>query len=592
MSSQFRDLIIWLTGGSLAFVVALVWTSGAFIDGDYEPMGVDSFLHARRILDTYTDTSAFYQWDTTSFAPTGAYNHWPWSFDFGLALVLKLLVPLTGASPTAILMHLPSVWVFMNCGLLLLICRQLRISSPCKLIAVLCFALMPVNQTIHGVGHIDHNFAELSFVLAALWTNIYWFNQPGSQWRSALAGAVFGLAIGVNISMFILQFPFLLSFGVLWLKNNQMPVRSSSIFAITLILTTFTIAIFSEPLQDGYFAYFYLSWFQVYIAACTGVLTLLLSLFPASLRSFAIITLVVLMLSIPVMEQLISGFGYVATTSSIYLTKVAETRSILALGSASLVLYTGLIILLPVIMAGCVFALFTTRSAKYIVFACHCLFGLSLLVLQYRFNQFGSYALYLAPLCTLSLLLATRTLAVRAFAISTTSLLIAALMLQSFPFLWLPREPGWSDIYARSRPLFLYLGELCEQQPGIVLTTLENANYVRYHTDCSVLGTAMYGPDNLQTKLGTRALQLLNADPQQVLESQPRLDYILVVRAYGTQITRPEWATQFNETGLNGLLLGHNTDFPTEFRLLMAANFADENDQQLGLARLFKLKHR
>ena len=99
MRRTFRLLMLWLAGGALGMGVALVWLTGSIVDNEMVPMGPDSFLHARRILDAYADLGAFYQWDIKSFGPDGAFNHWPWPYDLGLALTLKALVPLLQQAP-------------------------------------------------------------------------------------------------------------------------------------------------------------------------------------------------------------------------------------------------------------------------------------------------------------------------------------------------------------------------------------------------------------------------------------------------------------------------------------------------------------
>lgn len=590
MTAQFRDLLLWLMGGMLAFAVALLWSSGSYIDGEYHPMGVDSFLHARRILDTYHDLSAFYQWDTMSFAPVGTYNHWPWSYDFGHALALKLFVPISGLSPATVLMHIPAVWTFVNVGLLLLICRQLGLTSFFKFIVLIIFALMPLNQAIHAVGKIDHDFMELTFVLLALWGHLFWSNNYESLRRAILLGVILGFAIGVNISMFILQIPFLISLGLLWLKGQQIPILSSLGFAFSLILSTLAIAVFSLPLQHGYFDFSYLSWFQVYIALCTGVFVLLGSYLNYTVRHLISFIVVGLILAIPVASQLVGGAGYLMTSESEFLSNITETQSVWALRHLAIVHYTALVLFVPFIIIGGVIALFKIRQTRMLIFTCTSLFGLSLLCLQYRFNHFGSYSLYLVPLCYLSVWLSNKGTRVRLASSMITVVLTIVLLAPSLPFLLLEREPGWSDAYARSRPLYLHLSSMCESNPGIVLTPLANANYVRYHTNCSVLGTAMYGADNEQTLLGNRALYLLNASPAETLSSDLGIKYVLAVRSWGTSADIPESARLFNETGLNGRLLGGQQDFPAGFRYIIGAEFENQDKLVLGLARLFEIE--
>ncbi len=285
------------------------------------------------------------------------------------------------------------------------------------------------------------------------------------------------------------------------------------------------------------------------------------------------------------MANLHAGLSYLSTTDQVYLTRVTETQSLFGHADSALVWFTGFVLLLPMILAGSAGVIAGAKNPPFVVLAIFAFLGLLILVVQYRFNHFGTFALYLPLFCYIDYWQRSRT-HLSLVAPAATAIAAALLQIPSFMFLWLDRYPGWNDVYARTIPVYEYLAELCDVRPGIVLTPLVNANYVRYHTRCSVYGTAMYGAQNDQTRLGNRALKLLGESPDAAREFQPQFTYVLAVRAFGTQPVKPAWARTFNDTGLTGALLAAGDRFPPGYRLLMAADY-DSNGVRLGLTRLF-----
>ncbi|XOV87398.1 MAG: hypothetical protein ACFHX7_20990 [Pseudomonadota bacterium] len=585
MSPAIRNTLIALVGGTLGYVVGMAWLSGSSVNGTFVPMGTDAFLHASRILETFADTAAFYQWDTRGFAPDGAFFHWPWPFDLGLALLLHPLVWITDLPANTLLMLLPPWWAFINAAILVLICQQLGMRSLYTLLTVVCFFLCPATQVVHAVGAVDHNFAEQTLVLLSLLLTLRLFAAPDSQARAIGLGICLGLAIGVSITLFLLQLPLLACATWAWWRGRPLsPVQALST-GISLVLATLAVAAFSLPLQQGYFDYSYLSWFQVYVALMTAIGLALLAWLPCSTRG-ALITLGTgLALLVPIAANIFAGFQYLSTADQVYLSRVTETRSLFEHADSALVWFSGFVLLIPVILLGCVRVVARANTAAFVVLAIFASAGLLLFIGQYRFNHFGTFALYLPLFCFLDHWQKNSDRPHRAVPVASVAA-AALLQIPSFSFLWLERYAGWNDVYARTLPIYEYLAELCEARPGIVLAPLVNANYIHYHTRCSVYGTAMYGARNAQTKLGNRALRLLNESPETARDYQPAFDYVLAVRAFGTQPVKPDWARKVNSTGLNGALLAAGDTFPPGYRLLMAADY-DSQGVRLGLTRLF-----
>ncbi len=106
------------------------------------------------------------QFDHQMHVPEGSLVTWPWAYDWTLSLIVRLGLALhVSQDPMAILDHLPVVGFVIAETLMLVICRQLRISVWGTLIALLATAFFPLNQIQYAVGNFHHHFAEHLFVL-------------------------------------------------------------------------------------------------------------------------------------------------------------------------------------------------------------------------------------------------------------------------------------------------------------------------------------------------------------------------------------------------------------------------------------------
>ena len=139
------------------------------LEAEYLPVSIDSFYHARRILDTAADPASFYQFDAKIHAPEGSLLPWPWGYDYAMGWIVRTghLLGVPGP-PILILIWVPVAAVLLTVGLMMLLARQLSLSLWSTTIAGLSVAVSPLTQLLHGVGMIDHHYAEYIFVLAAL----------------------------------------------------------------------------------------------------------------------------------------------------------------------------------------------------------------------------------------------------------------------------------------------------------------------------------------------------------------------------------------------------------------------------------------
>ena len=260
---------------------------GVGIEPEYLPVSIDSFYHARRILDTVKDPGSFYQFDNKIHAPEGSLLAWPWGYDYAMAWIVKVvtLVGIPGP-PILILIWLPVVAVLISTGLIMLLARQLSLSAWSTTIAGMCVALSPLTQLLHGVGNIDHHFAEYIFVLAAITFGLRWLSSPERLSRAATLGFILGVAPCIHNGLFILQLPLLATIAILWAQGVRLPLRAVKYFALTLIATSLAILIPSLAFRLGRFEFYTLSWFHLYVAVGASVALYLFSVLDRSRRSF------------------------------------------------------------------------------------------------------------------------------------------------------------------------------------------------------------------------------------------------------------------------------------------------------------------
>ncbi len=283
-SSRFRGLTLpgnlsyvtaWLLTSVVAVALALLVTSASYVDGEYIPVSIDSFYHARRILDAAIGERGFYQFDNMIHVPEGSWINWPWGYDYLMASILSFALWLRPSmDPMTFLAHVPVAWLCLNMGMLALVARRVGLSASLTAVSMFGFAMFPLTQTMHGVGNIDHHYAELTFVLATLWAGLGFFSADRQPKAGITLGIVLGVAPVFHNGLFILQIPVLLCFFVLWLRGQMPGMRDLYLFAAALTGSTLLILLPSEPFRDMQFEFWTLSWFHIYIACCSAIATL------------------------------------------------------------------------------------------------------------------------------------------------------------------------------------------------------------------------------------------------------------------------------------------------------------------------------
>ena len=308
MTTEFKLTLIWLVGGTIALFLAFHWMGASNLGGEYVPAMPDSFYHARRILDTISDPSGFYQFDPKIHAPEGSWVTWPWAFDMGMAWLARMVMFVTGVTdPMSVLAYIPPAWAYVNVALFLLVASSLGLPVWLRAVAVGCFALLPWTQELHAVGRLDHHFVELTTVLLVLWTGLRWLQEPTSPYWATALGAILGAATAFQNGLFILQLPVLVTLLVLWTRRMPIP-PTAPILSATLLVVQLAVLLPSEPFWGAQFSFYTLSWFHLYAAGSSALFLLLLYRTKYSASHMLLLFIAALFLGAVALPQLSTGF--------------------------------------------------------------------------------------------------------------------------------------------------------------------------------------------------------------------------------------------------------------------------------------------
>lgn len=591
--------LIWLLASALAIAVALAQRGAAFVAGHYVPVGNDSFYHARRILDLVSDSSSLHEFDRHIHYPEGSLLIWPWGYDYLMSLLVRAGLALhLGSDPTTVLVHIP-VFAFPACiALVVLICRQLRVGMDGTAVAAVVTALLPLNHGLYGVGSIDHHFAEQLIVLGSLALGLAWLGRLESSWRAAASGAFLGLALCIHNGVFIVQFPIVAVFLWTWLRGRPLP-RNSWIFATALVAGTLLAAAPSEAFRTGAFEFYELSWFHVYFSTCVATTCVFVSRYPRSTRSIAVLAVVIVAAVIPVASQLLLADRFLSVNVE-GAERISEVQSLRELVLADhgvnqiAALYSFLVLLVPLTSIICVLRVWKTESLQRVFFWAACLFGLAMLSVMVRMHVFGTFALYLVWIVFLHEQVVAGKL-VPSLWRAALALTLASVCVPAFWSLTAFRITANDPYYALTYDVYPDLGRECARSPGVALSNLDDANYVRYHTDCSVIANNFLLTAFHESKVReTRAL--LATPASELAQRAPFVRYVLVHRQ-SLWTTREDGRMQFLPGGdpsvpdprlVSDLLAADPASLPPRFRLVKELAF--EKPHHVPYARVFAIE--
>jgi len=592
LSEGSANLIIFLVTGTISLFMALLWLPASFVDHRYVPMGVDSFYHATRILEM-VNHGQFIQFDPKVHAPDGALLSWPWLYDYLIAkVVIAFQYLLNIKDPMYIIVRIPPFWAYINALILLATTVQLRLTFPSRLLMLLCFALAPLTQELHGAGRIDHHYMELTMVLLVLMSGISWMKTQDSLRSAVLLGVILGLAQGVNNGLFVLQIPVFIAVFTLWVQKQELNKKSIAALCAGLIGTTLLILIPSEPFQRGLNSYYFLSWFHLYVACSFSLVTLYMSHRCYDRKSLGYLVIFCLILLLPIINQIGMGSQFLIGDIS-FLDNISEMQNIFQQMSNLGLLnvageYTGLIFITPLVIAAWYFKTAkNNKKPEYLFLLVMSIFGVCFLILQQRLNYYGSFAMYL-PL----ILLFEKYLRSKLYRdVYLWTGLIALLTICYVPTIrhftaFVP--PAGSYDYAATRYIYPSMQKTCAANPGVVLAIQDDGHFIRFHTNCSVIANPMIiSPSDIEKVLLT---QKIFSTPASELKSRyPWIRYVYVRRNDNVMNSGAGVDATASNKGLRDDLLFHGKSFPSNFKLIKQLFVKLPNGNIQPLARLFEL---
>ena len=593
--SDLTYLLLWLVASGLAVFVASLFSSASLTGDGYIPVGNDSFYHARRILDAVSGDPGFYQFDPAIHVPEGSWLTWPWAYDYLASRVVLLLLFLGVADePSTALAFLPAGFALVNVGFFVLVLRSAGIRPAAASVALLAFALSPLNQGLHGVGVVDHHFVELSFVLLTTWLGLRWAERPEARSRAVVLGIALGAAPAFHNGLFILQLPCLLAVGMHWLRGQTVERRACDLLAVSLVLGCLLFLLPAATFRDLRFEFATHSWFHLYVALSSAVVLVLLSRIAADRQGWAIVAIAAVSLALPIVTEAGKGASFLAgaTTLLDQVTEVYSPYRMFAESGAMAVakLYSWLILLAPLFLLVTAWRWVTATDLSHRMLMATALMGLALLLLQFRLHPFGYWALL--AIAVWALQVAEDRLRYPPVGTAAIGLLVVVLAyqppLRSQLFQLMPA--GLSAEYAVTRPLYQTLENQCASSPGVVLAGTDDGHPIRYHSDCSVIANNFL----LTRQHGEKALEvqrLMGMTPDALRNDATRVDYVLIrlnalFRVGETENTpNPVGVIRAANPPLANAL---TTDtIPEGFELIDELRTGDERD--LPFARLFRV---
>jgi hypothetical protein len=597
---KYSAALTWLiiiVGSGLALYMNLKWMPGVLVDNAYLPLSHDSFYHARRILDAIADPGRFYQFDPLIHAPEGSWLTWPWAYDRMMAWLARAGMSLFGIiDPMKVLVLIPPLASVISVALIAGICRKLNFTLPLLALAVACFALLPLTQSLHGVGILDHHYVELIFVLLTLYLGLLWLSVDINKGYAALLGLALGAAPAFHNGLFVLQVPVLACLAILWLRGSRR-IRETdmAVFAMFLLGSTLVFLLPSEPFQRGWSSYFLHSWFHMYLAFCTSFAVLYMARFRCSLHAFLLLLATGLVLLLVIKQQIAGGLDFVSSDMPGY-GELVETKSLkmqaMEYGIQSInSKYTLLIWLLPFVFVLHCYRLVARRRPEEVFFSVMVVFGALLLVMQQRLQYFGSFALYLPLLQEINMRM-TDSGKLRQYVLVGTVVVLCVAFIPSVGMLRNSPMIGRTPEYALTRGVYPSMRQVCDQHPGVVLADRNDGHYIRFHSECLVIANNMIlTPQHVKK---TRQLEkMLARSAADIRANEPWVDYVYVNRMDNIFANEPLEKILEMNSGLRRELLLNGDTLPEGYTLLAEVMFNNKNpntDGVMPLARFFRIE--
>lgn len=524
---------LWVIASIIGIFFATLVIDAAFFEGEYIPMGNDSFYHAARMLDTAVGDRGFYQFDDRTHVPDGSWIPWPWAYDYLMGKAAALAVSISPSTdPLGFLSYVPVAWLVINAALFLAAAGQAGLKLPYRALAALAFALAPFVQLMHMVGKVDHHFIEFTFVLLVTWLGLRWLGGQRGRGSAIALGVALGLAPGFHNGLFVLQIPVLASLGILWLRGESFERQEMLALSLSLVAATLLVVVPSEPFRAGLFEFGLLSGFHLYAAVCSAVFILYVGWQSFSRKSLLMLGGFCVLLAVPLLGQLLHGAAFLSQDLTI-LDGVLEAMSPYTLffhefgAQRTVAHYSWLLLLAPVVLLYYMWCAAVEKNPRNLFFAVMTVFGLAMLLAQFRFNYFGLFALIVGTLLAAQRLAEHYRLHGGMILVGLLAGLLIAYQPPLRQHLFAVYAQGAAPLYERARPIFLKLAGRCEDDPGVVLANANDGNYLLFHTDCSVISNNFRLTAADEKKI-SQIDEMLRLSPADLREYHPDVGYMVL----------------------------------------------------------------
>jgi hypothetical protein len=288
-----------------------------------------------------------------------------------------------------------------------------------------------------------------------------------------------------------------------------------------------------------------LSWFHFYAAVCTAAALAFMAWRPFTRATLGWLAALCVVLAIPGFSQLIGGAGFLTGGFSI-LDQIVEVRSPYRLFTDTFgpmqtaAHYSWLLLLAPPLLAYYGVRVCRENRPERLYYAVAVTFGLALLLDQYRLHYFGFFGLVTAGLALVDQLRAR----LQWHRGLTFVLAFAAVVLAYQPALqrlFIVYAPGADTEYASAFAIFLDLGTLCSQDPGVVLASADDGSAILFHSECSVIANNFILRRSDEAHID-EIDRLMRLSPAEIRAERPDIKYVFVrVRDFAVMQDNVAW---------------------------------------------------
>jgi hypothetical protein len=501
------------------------WSNTSLYEGEYFPVGSDSFYHAARIIHKHI-TGELLQYDMSMHAPEGSLIVWPWLYDSALAYYVSAVVHVSnGKFKTDGILAYSTLGLFIiSIFLVHSILSALKLSGVNHFIGLLLYSLSPLTQGLYGVGRIDHHGAEqIAFLLITL-LGLYWTSYYANKKVTVALAVTLGLAPAIHTSLVILILPISSYLLFEWATKNK--IHNLELLGLTTLLVTVLAASQSLSVQELRFEFYSYSWFHIYISSVFLFLCSYISRNKFNRRTLLVLMLMLIMFSIPALLQ-VNAFRYLSGDLYNFNTLI-ETRSPL-MGAENLHIrslasfYSGLIYFIPFVTVWCIWVVSGNNPAKIRYLALTALFGLALALIQFRFFVFGTVALIIVTTYLLDKYVSVPSKYTWLYVI----FVFVSTQAWSFPTLVTTPPKANDPDFLIMLPGFKYLKDECAGSNSIILAESNDGHYIRYFSNCRVISNNFLLTRQHEQK-SRLVNDMLNMSVEELIAQYPWVDYVFV----------------------------------------------------------------